>query len=100
MKAMENLEKIWHILLDEPEGMTEDQSKEPLNVHPLHKGICFVFEMRPGSDHIDVKVHVPYGNYHKRDLDAVRDFTAALQALRFDDGAEKYARGVIETAKL
>lgn len=97
---METLEKIWHILLDEPQGMTENQNKEPLNVHPLHQGICFVFEMRPGSEHIDVKVHVPFGNYHRKDLDAVRDFTAALGVLGFVEGAERYASGVVQTAKL
>ncbi|ORY60826.1 aromatic prenyltransferase [Pseudomassariella vexata] len=100
MDSLKNLEKIWHLVFDERGGMMEEQDKMPQNQKTIHHGICFVFEMRAGVEHIDVKAHVPWVNYSESDMHAAANFTSMLKLLGWDEAAANYVKGVSAVARL
>ncbi|GJC96704.1 dimethylallyl tryptophan synthase [Colletotrichum higginsianum] len=100
LRGVETAEKVWHLLLDEPEGMAPDQRKECRDTRTLHKGICFAFELRPGAERIDIKAHLPWGQTSRSDARTVDNFSQALRNLGWDESADKFYRGASATAKL
>ncbi|KAH8895193.1 aromatic prenyltransferase [Thozetella sp. PMI_491] len=100
MKGLEMAEKVWHLLLDERGGMAEDQNKAPRNSQTIHKGVCFVFELKQGVERVDIKAHIPWCQTSASDLHTIANFTNALGALGWHDSASKYAKGTMETATL
>ncbi|KAI8293932.1 Indole prenyltransferase tdiB [Colletotrichum sp. SAR11_240] len=100
MKGVEYAEKVWHLLLDEPEGMAANQRKDARDMHNLHKGICFAFELKQNEERIDIKAHLPWGQTSRSDAQTIENFTQALQNVGWDESAEKFSRGAHETAKL
>lgn len=98
MRGIEHLHKIWHLLLDEPSGLREEQSKLPSHPKDHHLGICFVFEMRPNQDRIEVKCHLPWAQTNSKDIRAIANFTDALELLGYENHAARYARGALATA--
>ncbi|KAK2603256.1 hypothetical protein N8I77_009727 [Diaporthe amygdali] len=100
LKGVEQALKIWHLLLDERDGLHDDQSKPPRNPHHQHIGICFVFELRPGEERIDVKAHMPWWQTNKSDLQAAANLTEAFSILGWDEHASRYARGAVQAAAL
>lgn len=93
MKAVEEVSKIWHLLLDERDGLDDDQSKPPRELHTLHKGICFVFELRAGASRIDVKAHLPWCQTSASDNNAIENFSKALRVFGWDTAADKFENG-------
>ncbi|KAF6823673.1 tryptophan dimethylallyltransferase [Colletotrichum musicola] len=100
MKGVETAEKVWHLLLDEPEGMAADQRKDACDMQNLHKGICFAFELKQGEERIDIKAHLPWGQTARSDAQTIENFTQALKNVGWDESAEKFSKGAIETSKL
>lgn len=100
LKGVEQALKIWHLLLDEKDGLADDQPKAPRDPQHQHIGICFVFEMRPGDERIDIKAHTPWCQTNRSDLHAVGNFTEALSVLGWDDHASRFARGAVRAATL
>lgn len=100
LKGVEQALKIWHLLLDEKDGLGDAQSKAPRDPRHQHVGICFVFELRPGEDRIDVKAHMPWWQTNKSDLQAAANFTQALSILGWDEHASRFARGAVQAATL
>ncbi|KAK6223605.1 dimethylallyl tryptophan synthase [Colletotrichum tabaci] len=100
LRGVETAEKVWHLLLDEPEGMAPDQRKECRDTRALHKGICFAFELRPGAERIDIKAHLPWGQTSRSDARTVDNFSQALRNLGWDESADKFYRGASAAAKL
>lgn len=100
LKGVEQALKIWHLLLDEKDGLAYDQAKAPRDLQHQHIGICFVFELRPWEERIGVKAHTPWCQTNKSDLHAVGNFTEALSILGWDDHASRYARGAVRAAAL
>ncbi|WYZ37741.1 hypothetical protein EsH8_II_001247 [Colletotrichum jinshuiense] len=100
MLGLETAEKVWHLLLDEPEGMGPNQRKDAFDMQNLHKGICFAFELKPDTERIDIKAHLPWSQTSRSDAQTVENFTQALRNLGWDESANKYSRGATETARL
>ncbi|KAJ0300931.1 hypothetical protein COL516b_008105 [Colletotrichum fioriniae] len=100
LKGVETAEKVWHLLLDEPQGMTADQRKDARDMQNLHKGICFAFELKPGAERIDIKAHLPWGQTASSDAQTMKNFAQALRNLEWDESADKFYRGATETSKL
>ncbi|OHX01236.1 aromatic prenyltransferase [Colletotrichum incanum] len=100
LKGIETAEKVWHLLLDEPQGMATDQRKDCRDMQTLHKGICFAFELKSGSERIGIKAHLPWGQTARSDAQTIENFTQALRNLGSDESAEKFNRGASATAKL
>lgn len=100
LKGVEQALKIWHLLLDEKDGLVDDQPKTPRDPQHQHIGICFVFELRPWEERIDIKAHTPWCQTNRSDLHAVGNFTEALSVLGWDDHASRFARGAIQAAML
>lgn len=100
LKGVEQALKIWHLLLDEKDGLLDDQPKAPRDPQHQHIGICFVFELRPWVERIDIKAHTPWCQTNRSDLHAVGNFTEALSVLGWDDHASRFARGAVRAAML
>lgn len=100
LKGAEQALKIWHLLLDEKDGLPDDQSKAPRDPQHQHIGICFVFELRPWEERIDIKAHTPWCQTNRSDLHAVGNFTEALSVLEWEEHASKFARGAVQAATL
>lgn len=100
LKGVEQALKIWRLLLGEKDGLADDQEKAPRDPAHQHIGICFVFELRPWEERIDVKAHTPWCQTNKSDLHAVGNFAEALSTLGWDDHASRFARGAVQAATL
>lgn len=100
MRGIEHLHGIWHLIMDEPSGLAEDQSKPPRCPNDHHLGICFVFEMRPDQDRIEVKCHLPWAQTNSKDIRTIANFTEALERLGYHDHAARYAKGALSIATL
>lgn len=101
MAGVEHLSRIWHLLLDEPAGLQdENRSKPPRYPRDHHLGVCFVFELRPDQDRVEVKAHLPWAQTNSKDIRTIANFTDALELLGYDDHAARYARGALATANL
>ncbi|OHF02574.1 aromatic prenyltransferase [Colletotrichum orchidophilum] len=100
LKGVETAEKIWHLLLDEPQGMAADQKKDARDMQNLHKGMCFAFELKPGAERVDIKVHLPWGQTASSDTQTMKNFAQVLRDLGWDESADKFWRGATETSKL
>lgn len=98
--GIEHVLKIWHLLLDEPSGLAENQSKPPRYPADHHLGICFVFEMRPDQDRIEVKCHLPWAQTNSKDIRTIANFTEALELLGYDSHAARYAKGALALSTL
>lgn len=100
MRGIEHLHNIWHLIMDEPSGLAEDQSKPPRYPNDHHLGICFVFEMRPDQERVEVKCHLPWAQTNSKDIRTIANFTEALERLGYHDHAARYARGTLSIATL
>lgn len=95
LKDVEQALKIWNLLLDEKDGLADDQAKAPGDPQHQHIGICFVFELRPWEERIDVEAHTPWFQTNRSDLHDVGNFIEALPVLGWDDHASRFARGAV-----
>ncbi|KAL8380757.1 hypothetical protein RB595_005170 [Gaeumannomyces hyphopodioides] len=100
MTAVAHAERFWHLMLDERDGVRDNQTKEPRNPRHHHVGIVFAFEIRQGDEHVDVKAHVPWAQHNATDMRAMQNFAGILRSLGWPEHAERYEAGVLETAKL
>lgn len=100
MRGVEQLQTIWHLIMDEPCGLAETQSKPPRYPKDHHLGICFVFEMRPDQDRVEVKAHLPWAQTNSKDIRTIANFTEALERLGYHEYAARYARGALSIATL
>ncbi|PHH85274.1 hypothetical protein CDD83_665 [Cordyceps sp. RAO-2017] len=98
MKGVDAACKIWHLLLDERQGLADEAwSKPPREPHTLHKGICFVYELRAGQDRVEVKAHMPYCQSSASDQDSIDNFAEALRTMGWPEAASKYQNGAKKT---
>lgn len=100
MHGVEHVTDIWHLIMDEPTGLAEDQCKPPRYPNDHHLGICFVFEMRLDQDRIEVKCHLPWAQTNSKDLRTIANFTDSLERLGYHDHAARFARGALSLATL
>nr|QIA15787.1 aromatic prenyl transferase [Epichloe bromicola] len=80
-KGLGILRSIWHLLLQEPEGISDDGFDKPVNDSSmLCQKLYFGFELRPGRDFPQVKTYVPTWNYLRSDGETIRNYEAIFQA--------------------
>ncbi|ERF69448.1 hypothetical protein EPUS_07852 [Endocarpon pusillum Z07020] len=76
------LRDIWHLLLQEPEGVNDDYNK-PINDGTL---LCqrtyFSFELRPGRELPEVKTYLPTWNYVRSDVETVQNYEEVCRRWR------------------
>ncbi|KKY33186.1 putative aromatic prenyl transferase [Diaporthe ampelina] len=85
-KGMEILGDIWHLLLDEPEGISADWNKPRNKLENALPGVFLSYEIRAGVELPDVKVYVPMWLYHKSDEAVAKNLDRIFTKLR-DRGA-------------
>jgi len=73
LKGLEILREFWHLLLQEPEGIPDDDYNKPLN-YPAVQSLYFSFEMRPGDAYPEVKTYLPTWNYQRNDQETVNNY--------------------------
>ncbi|RYO82240.1 hypothetical protein DL762_006721 [Monosporascus cannonballus] len=64
-KGLEILGEIWNLLLDGPEATADSSVSKPVNdsTNIWHTNVIYSWEVQPGKDLPDVKVHVPLWQY-------------------------------------
>ncbi|KAI6377698.1 hypothetical protein MCOR25_002422 [Pyricularia grisea] len=100
MEGVTRVAKFWHLLLDERDGMGEEQSKELRVKATHHTGICFVFEIRPGSDRVSVKPQMPWCQTNGTDARGAENFATVLKMFGWDDHVDRFEKGVMAAAAL
>ncbi|TLS23683.1 uncharacterized protein PpBr36_06139 [Pyricularia pennisetigena] len=100
MEGVARVERFWHLLLDERRGMDAEQSKELRVKATHHTGICFVFEIRRGSDHVSVKPQMPWCQTNGTDARGTENFAAVLRMFGWEDHADRFEKGVKAVAAL
>nr|AFO69285.1 aromatic prenyl transferase [Periglandula ipomoeae] len=79
-KGLKILRSIWHLLLQEPEGILDDEFEKPLNDSSmLCQKLYFSFELRPGRDFPKVKTYLPTWNYVRSDEETIRNYAAVFR---------------------
>lgn len=74
-KGLSILRSIWHLLLQEPEGIVDDDFEKPLNdSFILCQKLYFSIELQPGADFPKVKSYLPTWNYVRSDEETIRNY--------------------------
>nr|QPI71219.1 Aromatic prenyltransferases [Ovatospora brasiliensis]WNZ75140.1 MollF [Ovatospora sp.] len=80
LKGLEVLKGIWHLLLDEPEGIADDNwNKPPNDPTNEHWGLALGIELTPGRATPQVKVYVPAWQYARSDAAMVKNMEKVFQ---------------------
>lgn len=97
-RGMEILRGIWHLLLDEPEGISENWNKPRNKLPNALPGVFVSYEIRAGVELPDVKVHVPMWLYHRSDEAVAKNLDRIFAKLRDQDVMGEWAwdRGIGE----
>lgn len=95
-RGMEILRGIWHLLLDEPEGISEDWNKPRNKLPNALPGVFVSYEIRAGAELPDVKVYVPMWLYHRSDEAVAKNLDRIFTQLRDQDimGEWAWDRGI------
>ncbi|KAK7754512.1 hypothetical protein SLS62_003532 [Diatrype stigma] len=67
LKGLEVLSEVWHLLLDEPQGLADPSVSKPVNdpTNIWHTSIIYSWEVQPRKALPDVKVYVPLWQYSR-----------------------------------
>lgn len=97
-KGMEILREIWHLLLDESEGIREDWNKPRNKLANALPGVFVSYEIRAGVELPDIKVYVPMWLYHRSDEAVAKNLDRIFARLRDQGVMGKWAwdRGIGE----
>jgi DMATS type aromatic prenyltransferase len=99
LKGLGVLRDIWHLLLQEPEGLVDDDYSKPLNDGSmLCQRLYFSFEMRPGREFPEVKTYLPTWNYVRSDEATVQNYEQVFRKCGQEWGEEGRYRKVFESA--
>lgn len=90
-KGMEILGDIWHLLLDEPDGIRPDWNKPRNKVDNALPGVFVSYEIRAGVELPDVKVYVPMWLYHRSDEAVAENLDRTFARLRDRDVMGEWA---------
>ncbi|KAJ5017935.1 Indole diterpene prenyltransferase ltmF [Colletotrichum sp. SAR 10_99] len=80
LKGLEEMRSMWHLLHNEPEPYGDDFDKKPKVWDILHKGICYGFELKPGSKWPEVKSYVPLWQYADNDAVIAANLAKAFKS--------------------
>ncbi|KAF9871509.1 tryptophan dimethylallyltransferase [Colletotrichum karsti] len=80
LEGLEAMRSIWHLLHNEAEPYADDFNKQPKVMETLHKGICYGFELKPGSQWPEVKSYVPLWQYADNDAVIAANLAKAFKS--------------------
>ncbi|KAF3068359.1 7-dimethylallyltryptophan synthase [Daldinia childiae] len=90
LKKVNLLRSIWHLLLNEPDGISDDKidtlSKQDRSPGTSFSGLLFSIDLVPGMKMPDVKVYVPVFQYAERTDTTFLNTNAALKAVGHEWG--------------
>ncbi|GIK05236.1 aromatic prenyltransferase [Aspergillus viridinutans] len=99
LKGLAVLRDIWHLLLQEPEGIVGDDYNKPLNDGSmLCQRLYFSFEMRPGREFPEVKTYLPTWNYARSDEAIVQNYEEVFRKCGHEWGMDGRYKKVFESA--
>ncbi|RYP42591.1 hypothetical protein DL767_000115 [Monosporascus sp. MG133] len=99
LKGLAILRDIWHLLLQEPEGIVDDDYNRPLNDSSIFcQMLYFSIEMRPGREFPEVKTYLPTWNYVRSDKATVQNYEEVFRKCGYEWGQEGRYRKVFESS--
>ncbi|KEY72236.1 hypothetical protein S7711_00235 [Stachybotrys chartarum IBT 7711] len=99
LKGLELLREIWHLMLDEPDGIKDDDwSKPPNDPENEHWGIALGIELTPGKPRPQVKVYVPAWQYARSDAAMVDNMKRIFQGRSWQWGENNRYGEMLEAA--
>lgn len=98
LKGLDILHDIWHLLLQEPEGVNDDYNKPVNDGSILCQKLYFSFEMRPGRELPEVKSYVPTWNYVRSDAETVQNYEEVFRRCGYEWGEEGRYKKLFESA--
>jgi len=92
IEYLNRLGSIWHLLLNDPLCRSDETyNRPPLDPTFYRKGLLVSFEVTARRPTPDVKVYVPFFQYHKNDTEAIRNLEQVFESFGWDWGNGKYA---------
>nr|J7FK08.1 RecName: Full=Indole diterpene prenyltransferase idtF; AltName: Full=Indole-diterpene biosynthesis cluster protein F [Claviceps paspali]AFO85419.1 aromatic prenyl transferase [Claviceps paspali] len=80
LKGLQILRSMWHLFIQKPEGIPDDELETPVNLeNALKHRMYFSFELKPGQDIPQVKTYLPIWRYAPSDEQAIDNFEAAFR---------------------
>jgi dimethylallyldiphosphate transferase len=99
LKGLAVLRDIWHLLLQEPEGIVDEDYNKPLNDGSmLCQRLYFSFEMRPGREFPEVETYLPTWNYIRSDEATVQNYEEIFRKCGHEWGWDGRYKKVFESA--
>jgi DMATS type aromatic prenyltransferase len=95
LHMLEDIDAWWHHVIDEEEGLAEEQDKKPKNPETFHKGIVVAITLSKALKDgvVRVRPYCPWSNYHATDWGAVGNFSKVLRKLGMEEEAHVYLKG-------
>ncbi|OLN81920.1 Tryptophan dimethylallyltransferase [Colletotrichum chlorophyti] len=95
-----DIDRWWHLVIDEEDGLGEEQDKEPKNPATFHKGLVLAITLSRALEDgvVRVRPYCAWSNYQSSDWGAVENFAMILRGLGMGKEAETYIRGHKEAA--
>ncbi|KAG6038915.1 hypothetical protein E4U41_003533 [Claviceps citrina] len=82
IKYLQQLHSVWHLLLQNPEGIPDDEVETPpTNISPFGHKLYFGIELRPGEKSPAIKTYIPTWMYARSDVETIRNYEAVFRAL-------------------
>ncbi|KAL6713789.1 hypothetical protein ACLMJK_008281 [Lecanora helva] len=91
-KGLNELEKLWRLTLELPEGFSN--SDELPEIGHRTAGILYYFDIKQGSATPGVKVYIPVRHYAKNDLDAAENLASYCEGRGQGQDARKYVEAL------
>lgn len=98
LKGLTILRDIWHLLLQEPEGVDDDYNKPINDGTILCQRTYFSFELRPGRELPEVKTYLPTWNYVRSDVETVQNYEEVFRRCGYEYGKEGKYKELFENA--
>ncbi|KAI1402871.1 aromatic prenyltransferase [Hypoxylon fuscum] len=90
LKKVNLLRSIWHLLLNESDGISDDKidtwSKQERSPGAAFSGVLFSIDLAAGKKMPDIKIYVPVFQYAKRTETAFRNTNAILKTVGHEWG--------------
>ena len=99
LKGLDELRSVWHLMLDEPDGIQDDDwdkpSKDPTSGY---SGLAFSVEIAPGETRPETKIYVPTWLYARNDAAVFNNLEKLFKQRGWLKGDESKYRRCAENA--
>ncbi|RCI07464.1 hypothetical protein L249_4571 [Ophiocordyceps polyrhachis-furcata BCC 54312] len=97
--GLKQLSEIWHLLLQEPEGIASEDYDKPLTgISPMYQKLYFSFELRPGKKLPEVKTYLPTWHYVRSDEETVQNYEQVFRLCGLGWGEHGRYKKLFESA--